>query len=339
MIPGQNPVQMAIRPGLLQTLALKPGQGFDAVVVGTTPSGATDVTVGKQHLTLSLQPSPAPGTTLQMRIDVTSAGPRFVILSQTPPDAGVGAGAKMAPPAVVAGSSAQPASLPTQPIPSSQPAAATIVERSTQGLPGSTLASTFKPGQIVEARVLGAASGGDTRVMIGQQTLNLSVPGPPVQGAIVHLRVETTPMGQRFVIASQSSSIAQTPSVGAATTQSSSAMATTHLTNAASAPPVAPQTELAAVTQMLQVAAGRQDLSIGLMNTLVAMIRDKSQLPPAVAQAVSRVLGARTDISAGKISGELLQKAGSELGHISGSVTGPRCANCPSRHKVQLVGP
>ncbi|WDR05833.1 flagellar hook-length control protein FliK [Devosia rhodophyticola] len=294
---------MAIRPGLLQTLALKPGQGFEAVVVGQTPTGATDVLVGKQHLTLTLQPSPPTGTTLQMRIDVTSVGPRFVILSQTPPDLATKS-AITATSVVIPAPTGKSGTVPLQAAPTSQQTAATIIERVTPDRAAMALASTFKSGQIVEARI-GTTSGSTTQLTIGQQTISLTLPGSPMSGAVVQLRVQATPLGQRFVIVPQS----QTSTTGATTAQPMSVAPASGPLQPIVATALPPQTELAAVTQMLQAAAGRQDVSIGLMSTLASLIRDKSQLPPEVANAITRVLGARTDISAGKISGDVLQKA------------------------------
>lgn len=239
MIPGQFPVQLAIKPGLLQTLALKPGQLFDAVVIGPGKPGLTEVLVGKQQMSLALLTPPSAGTTLRMRVDLTSVGPRFVVVAQTPPPAAGGVpaavpvAAEQSQGSQVAQTGAkampQPNPAPMQAPPPSQ-GSATIIERAPPeiALPGAPQPQGLKPGQVVEVRVLGTNQAGKTEVSFGKQQMSLPLPGNPPAGTILQLRVEATPVGPRFVV------MAQTPpqAAGASASAPMPATAQTPLPNA-----------------------------------------------------------------------------------------------------------
>ncbi len=367
MIPSQFPTPMAIKPGLLQALALKAGQMVNATVVGPTSAGTTEVLVGRQQLMLSPESSPAPGTTLQLRVDMTSAGPRFVLVGQTPPQAPAAANltsAQNPAPELAKGTLSQTMNqlLPlAASIQSQMPqAAATIIQRRPAELarPGTLQVQSLKPGQVFEARVLGTTSAGTTEVSVGKQQMTLPLPNNPAAGTILQLRVEATPVGPRLVVVAQTppqplATAAQAGQPTAQTGQPTGQPATVFAPLAqlgspevssqlpgqigspqarafgapgqaptaptgqqqASGPqlgvqqPAMPQTEHGAMTHMVQVAAGRQDTTVPLMTSLMALAKTHAPLPGVIVRAIAEVLTSQTELSVPKLSGETVRNA------------------------------
>lgn len=362
MIPTQLPAPVTMKPTELQALALQPGQVLEAVVTGQNAAGATLVMAGKQQMALALQQAMAPGTTLQMRVETTPSGTRLAIVAQTPPDLEGGGEAipaqalaatqKASPPVseqAVTRTTQAPIStgqrIPQTPINPPAPAetllpqSATVIERHDAPVPRlPATAEPMQPGQVVDARVVGQTSTGQTEVSIGKQRVQLELPTTPQPGTVVQVRLEETPVGQRLVVVPPPASpggppVPVPPAVAAAVAPGTAAktdpvpkttVAITAPAPVTAATPVAqhgpspsmpnrpmpalPQTEQAAVTQMVQVAASRQDTAAPLMAALVALSRGRAALPAPVAQAAGQVLATRTNLDA-PLDGETLQKA------------------------------
>ncbi|MEO5808304.1 flagellar hook-length control protein FliK [Devosia sp.] len=361
MIPTQIPAQLAIKSGATQTLALKPGQVFEAIVTGTNAAGVTEVLLGKQQMAVTLASIMAPGTKLQLRVDMTSAGLRFVVTGQTPPTEQQAGAA----PILTQATPPQNSTVPQQPrlpsAPTVQPTAqpqvavtdhpqeqATIINRqpAEPARPGALQTQSLKPGQIIEARVVGQTPSGDTEVTVGKQQLTLPLPNSPAAGTILQLRAEATPVGQRLVVVAQTppqpqgvaSPVPQQatptttqPNLQVSTTAPGSGLAAeiarsampqaavtqnvaTRAQAAVSMPvqsPAAPmpQTEQAAVAQMVQLSAGRQNTTTTLMSGLQALAQSQVPLPAPVAKAAAQVLATRTELNPQTLTGAVLQKA------------------------------
>lgn len=219
---------------------------------------------------------------------------------------------------------------------------ATIIERQA-GVPVRAMgpqAVPLQPGQVVAARVLGPGPAGQTQVRLGRQELSLSLSNPPPPGTMVQLRLEQTPVGQRLVMAppepGAGGDIERTgsPAPGQAAPRVAEAapQAGTRLMQPAGsitpknapapvlpAPPIVvsppaalvrpmPKTEQAAVAQMVQTAAVRQDTTAPLMAALLGVVHNRAAMPAPVAQAIDQVLAARTSLDV-PLDGVALQKA------------------------------
>ena len=75
-LPGLIP--LARTAIALETLALRPGQSVEARVVGTSQTGATVLSVGKQLVSVNLPGSPRPGTSVQLQLQGSGAEARLV---------------------------------------------------------------------------------------------------------------------------------------------------------------------------------------------------------------------------------------------------------------------
>jgi len=170
-IPSQLPnITLAPKSGGLQSLSLRPQQVVQAVVIGPTGDGGTQVQVGRQTVTLSLPTQPPAGTGLSLQAQGSGSEQRLVLLQQTPPQST---------------SLAQPSS--------SQSSVRNDVQQ-----------FGLAPGQTMSATVLGPGEGGTTQVQAGRQVFNIVLPTPVPPGTVLTLQAQGTGGEQRLVIVQHS---------------------------------------------------------------------------------------------------------------------------------------
>lgn len=303
---------VAVRTTALQALILQAGQAVEAVVISTASNGTTQLQVGQQTLTVSL-PTPMPAGTL-LNLLAQGSGPqqKLVLVEAQPQAQPLGAlptvPANPVPTASVSPGTSSAPQLPPTPLPIS---------------PDKLQPLALQAGQRVEARVLGPAPNGATKLQIGGQTLEVVLPTPVPAGSVLPLRVQgngtqqsLVPLPQPQVQAAQQapllpgSAAVQSPPGNAgplSQAQAPSAPVSSN-TPATIAPPAAqPSPQQAALTQMVQAAVQQQD-SIAHLTTMLTAMVGKTPLPQPVLQAAGQVLAASLPLGPA-LDGAALQKA------------------------------
>ncbi len=233
------PVPLSTRPGALQPLALQPGQQIEARVLGPTPSGATQIQIGRQTITVTL-PTPLPrGTVLPLQVEGQGPQQRLVLLPQpapaTVPQPGMATSAAPQAPATAAlpqlPVSTGTAPLPGATLPSNAPIAQTAAPPS---LPSAPIAPpSVQPGtpqaaltQMVQtavqrqdslanlttvlAAVVGKVPLPQPVLQAAQQVLAASLPlGPALDGAAMQKAIASSGIFQEAVLAQGAPALAK----------------------------------------------------------------------------------------------------------------------------------
>ena len=161
-----------------------------------------------------------------------------------------------------------------------------------------SMALALRPGQVLDAKVVGPGAGGTVRIDVQGQSLNLLLPQPAAPGTILKLTVEAVTPQVRLSV--------QVPSVPAAPQAPVAGVGN-------GAPPAAAQQVL---TQMVQAAVPLQGAATGLTAVLATLV-GATGLPEPVLRAAQQVLAGRLDLSAGTLSGGTLKQAVATSGIFS----------------------
>lgn len=287
-LPG---IALSAKAGNLQSLGLRPLQTIMATVIGPGTDGTTQVQVGRQMLNMVLPTAMPPGTTLMLQAQGSGLDQRLVMTQQTPPSPTASTPSASTSP--TAPSATQPAtatpgtSIPATTVTTSQPVSMQPGELQSLGL---------RPEQIVSGRVMGPPANGATPVQVASQTVHVVLPTPVPPGATLLLQAQGQGSEQRLVILHQVPPSTQP------------AMVQTQATGTLSPEAQYTMAAKAAVTQMVQSSATRQDSMAGLTTALTSTVGQVA-LPEPVVRAAQALLATRLSLAAPAPTGTDLQRA------------------------------
>lgn len=157
----------------------------------------------------------------------------------------------------------------------------------------------LKPGQVIQAQVLGPSAGGATRLAVGAQIVELVLPGRPPTGTSVQLQVQLDGPGPRVRVLEQ-------PAVQAPRAEPP---VTARRATALALQNVPPGPGRAAVAEMMQVALGRQDSMATLFASLAHLDGKLAALPRGVEPASLQALAAVLNLNGRSPTGQSLKTA------------------------------
>lgn len=86
-VPSIVQLALAAKPPSPEVALFRAGQVLNALVLGQTPEGLTQIRVGALMLTAQLPEVPLPGTVLQLAVRAAGSPPQLTIIGQKPPAA------------------------------------------------------------------------------------------------------------------------------------------------------------------------------------------------------------------------------------------------------------
>jgi hypothetical protein len=195
----------AARLALTEALVLKVGQTLEALVVGKTADGATQLKIGDQTVTAKLAQNFAIGTTLQLQVKSGGAAAHLAILSVrapvAPPIAGGGAavplpaarGTQNSTPFVTRQVTGEPATVEARP---AAPVPAVLPETRESARQVTVASSQVESGPVTERAVAPAAAGGRPAASAQPAPVPVASVSPPPEEAAVVLRADQPALPQ-----------------------------------------------------------------------------------------------------------------------------------------------
>ncbi|HEY4202313.1 MAG TPA: flagellar hook-length control protein FliK [Devosiaceae bacterium] len=234
----------AARPGPDLLALLAQGQVVDAKVLGQAANGATLVAIARQTMALMLAETLPKGTTLQLQMQGEGAARQLVVVSQTPPEL----------PLPVPTPTPQQVAIPMLLSAADEAQPIQVAPASTEVLARLQLPN----GANIDAKVLGQTASGTTRIVIGAQVLEVSLPEAMPAGTTMRLQVQTDGDDTRLALL---------PRVAAGQASSPSAVLKPVIVMPASTPVVArmqlPTGQVLAARVLTNLPIGESDISIG----------------------------------------------------------------------------
>lgn len=311
----------ALRPAALQALALQGGQVLEAQIIGPAPNGGTQVQLAGQVLSLVLPVALEAGTTIRLEVQATGAQIRLALSPHS----------VAAQPAPLMPLPAQPATLPLpqvqpSPTPSAVAPIATAAGPPSPDTPaGMVLVS--RSAEAVEAQAPGPSRSIGQPAPATPAVIPIPAPersaAPPV--ALLQVSAQGTVQAPATPAATlntpqipyapapppQLTATTAPPPPGATPSALASVQAQLALPTTATLPPTAssiPTSPQAAVAQMVQSAAPRQD-SIASLMTALSAVAGRIDVPEPVARAMGQVMAGQLAIDSGTLDGRGLKQA------------------------------
>lgn len=320
-LPLKLPVNQAALA--LSNPSLKAGDVVDARVVGQAQNGNTLISLLGKSFSVNLPQSALTNAQLQFIVQSTPQGLQLSHLPAGTPNAVTTGGATspqatqqatitanlpQTPVANTPPPGTQPSAPPTpsnlaqasQPLPAQSAPSSNAAPPPTQPAP----ASTFSPGAVATARVVGPAPQGGTVVNLNNHEIVVPQQSSASPGSTVQVQIQQTQRGPQLTFLPS----ATTPT---ATTQSTTVTAAQNTTTptAAVAAPSTPLTPPAALNQAVISALGNQSSFSSLISQVIGLNTHGDAVPDNVRNIAQRIEGQALNSKPGGVNAETLQNA------------------------------